>query len=249
MIKYHGTPITPKEVFLKSMKNKNVLIPFTEQRDLERAFKICDKILIDNGAYTIWRQQITIDWNEYYDWIDEIYDNISYFFIPDVIDGTEEENDLLIANYLKRYIECDNKKGIPVWHIDESLHRLQMLIDTFDYIAIGSSGEFRKLGTEKWHKRMNDAMSIICDKNGIPKVKIHMLRCLDYKIFLHYPFYSGDSTNLAQNHSIYNTIQGNRTKNIKPSNDGWIVVLRWIEKYNSPKKYTFKTYYETGDLF
>jgi len=239
MIKYHGTPITPKEVFFKSMNDKNVLIPYTCLQDLNKAFEVCNKIIIDNGAFTIWRKGINIEWNDYYDWIDSIYDKITNFFIPDVIDGTEKENDKLISNYLLRY-ENDHK-GIPVWHIDESLHRLSMLTDMFNYIAIGSAGEYRKLGTEKWHNRMDDAMTILCDKNGVPKVKIHMLRCLNSDIFLKYPFYSGDSTNLAQNHSRYNSEKG--------SNDGWKILLHKIEKYNSPKKYKFKNKIKQKSIF
>ncbi len=77
-------------------------------------------------------------------------------------------------------------------------------------------------------------MRVICNKDGFPMVKIHMLRCLNPKIFTKLPFFSGDSTNLAQNHSLYNTIKGNRKEKIEPSNDGWKIVMRWIEKYNSP---------------
>ncbi len=80
---------------------------------------------------------------------------------------------------------------------------------------------------------MNEAMKIVCDNTGKPKVKIHMLRCLNPKIFTQYPFYSGDSTNLARNHS----------------RDGWHQILSRIEKYNSPKNYKFKKYYETKCLF
>lgn len=239
MIKYHGTPITPKEVFNSSMINRCCLIPFTERRDFERAVKICRRIIIDNGAFTIWRKGICIDWNDYYDWIDDIYSDINNFFIPDVIDGSEEENNMLIEYYKKRYRA--DKKGIPVFHLNESLHRLVRLMEDFEYIAIGSSGKYNKLGTEKWHKRMNDVMAILCNIDGIPKVKIHMLRCLNPKIFTMYPFFSGDSTNLAQNHTIYNSEKG--------SNDGWKILLRNIEKYNSPVKYKFKTYYTQNTLF
>ena len=80
---------------------------------------------------------------------------------------------------------------------------------------------------------MNEVMKKVCDKDGYPKVKIHMLRCLNPDIFLLYPFYSGDSTGLAQNHS----------------RDGWRKIVANIEKYNSPEKYTFRKYYETGSLF
>ncbi len=240
MIKYHGTPITPKEVFNLSMLNKNVLIPYTEKRDFARAVKICNNILIDNGAFTVWRKKIKIDWNDYYKWIEEIYCDISYFFIPDVIDGTEEENNDLIKLFIDKYLNI-KEKSIPVWHINESFDRLINIMKEFDYIAIGSAGEYRDLGTKEWHDRMNDTMKILCDDKGVPKVKIHMLRCLNPDIFLRYPFHSGDSTNLAQNHSIYNSSKG--------SNDGWKIVLRNIERYDSPKKYIFKTYLKTGSLF
>ena len=247
MIKYHGTPLTPKSVFNQALLNRDCLIPFTRKDDLKKAFKICRRIIIDNGAFTVWRKGIDIDWNDYYNWIDGIYDDITNFFIPDVIDGTEEENNQLVANYLKKRLFNNfdkDKKGIPVWHIDESLHRLSMMMDSFDYIAIGSAGEFRKLDTEKWHKRMNDAMAIICDKNGVPKVKIHMLRCLNPKIFTQYPFYSGDSTSLAQNHNIYNTFT-----NGKSDNNGWKIILNRLERYNSPKSFSFKKYHEQMEMF
>ena len=67
-------------------------------------------------------------------------------------------------------------------------------------------------------------MRIICNSDGIPQTKIHMLRCLNPKVFTKYPFYSGDSTNLARNHS----------------RDGWQQILERIEKYNSPSFYKFR---------
>ena len=246
MIKYHGTPITPKEVFTMALIGKNCLIPFFDSRDLNRALEICDKVIIDNSAYSIHRSKRKVNWNDFYNWIEPFKNRIEFFFIPDVIDGTEEENNLLIDDYFKR----EETKGVPVWHLNESVNRLKYLMSKFDYIAIGSSGEFWKLNTLKWNKKMNEAMKVICNKNGTPKVKIHMLRCLNPDIFLKYPFYSGDSTNLAQNHSTYNSIEGDKEKGIAPSNDGWKVVINRIEKHNSPKKYNMnRTFFETNSLF
>ena len=42
MIKYHGTPITPKEVFYQALKNKNSLVSFANQQDLHKNLEICD---------------------------------------------------------------------------------------------------------------------------------------------------------------------------------------------------------------
>lgn len=226
MIKYHGTPITPKSVFKDAVSDKNVLISYAHSGDLNRALKYCNKICLDNGAFSFWTKGKTVDWTKYYQWVQENYDRIEFFIIPDVIDGTEEENDELLKN---------NKldKGIPVWHVAESFERLKRLMKDFDYIAIGSSGEFSELGTEQWHRRMNEVMKIVCDNKGVPKVKIHMLRCLNAKIFTQYPFHSGDSTNLARNHA----------------RDGWRQILGRIEKYNSPSWYKFKKYHEQLSLF
>ena len=231
MIKYYGTPITPKSVFKYVFENKerNVLIPFTQKQDFNKSLKYAKKIIIDNGAFTIWKRGGIIKWDDYYEWIYEIFEYIEFFLIPDVIDGTEIENDKLIKDYFSRNIS----KGVPIWHINESIERLEELISKFDYIAFGSAGEYSTLGTLEWNKKMNEAMMVCCDKNGIPIVKIHMLRCLNPKIFTKYPFYSGDSTNLARNHK----------------RDGVDNILSRIEKYNSPKKYYFKKYYKTKSLF
>jgi len=255
MIKYHGTPITPIDIFLQAVTNKNVLVSFANPQDINNAFANCNKVILDNGAFTTWKKRpirkyegafgrVIEDyydvrfwknyWEDYYSWVDK-HRNCVNFFIPDVIDGTEEENDFLISQYISKY--GYKGKGIPVWHVAESLERLEYLSEVFGYIAFGSSGEYSELGTYEWHKRMNEAMKVVCDENGKPKVKIHMLRCLNPKIFTRYPFYSGDSTNLARNH------------NIGDGKSQWKHILQRIEKYNSPEYYIFKKYYETKSLF
>ena len=229
MIKYHGTPITPVSIFKDCMKNRNVLISWANQQDLKNAIGYCNKIMLDNGAFTLWTKNKIVDWEKYYTWVNRNYEKIAHYIIPDVIDGTEEENDSLIKDFFKKVrfgygYHHLYKKAIPVWHLNESLDRLQRLMECFNYIAFGSSGEYSQIGTEKWHKKMNEAMKIVCDNNGRPKIKIHMLRCLNPKVFTKYPFYSGDSTNLARNHHIR----------------GHLNILKGIEKYNSPGFYKFK---------
>lgn len=242
MIKYYGTPLSPIKIFNEAMEGRNCLIPFPNPQDFKRAVKLCDKVILDNGAFTTWGrvkkgkiENINWDehWGKYYLWVEENISFIEFFFIPDVIDGTEEENDDLLQEFIDKYkYEKDGmkiiNKGVPIWHINESLERLDRLVKGYEYIAIGSAGEYATLGTFRWHRRMNEAMGVICSKDGTPKVKVHMLRCLNPKIFMMYPFYSGDSTGLAQNHS----------------RDGWENVVNRIEPFNSPKKYG-----ELGGLF
>lgn len=225
MIEYYGTPLTPKSKFVEYLTNRNSLVSFANQQDVEIAFENCDKVILDNGAFTMWTKGKKVNWDDYYKWV-ELYSNREFYFIPDVIDGSEDENDALLE---------DNpfSDGVPIWHIAESFDRLERLIDKYDFIAIGSSGEYSTLGTPKWHSRMDNVMKIICDEDGIPNVKIHMLRCLNPKIFTKYPFYSGDSTNLARNHK---------------RDGGWNIINR-IEKYNSPTRYKFRKNYEQQEFY
>lgn len=225
MIKYHGTPITPIKIFNEVVEGRNLLVSWANPQDLKRACNQAEKIILDNGAFTFWSKEKEANWDLYYQWITENSERLEYFFIPDIIDGTESENDELIREFYYKYSsENIYKKGIPVWHIHESFDRLQRLMSLFDYIGIGSSGEYSRLGTEKWHNRMNEAMKFLCCEDGYPKVKIHMLRCLDPKIFIKYPFYSGDSTNIARNHN----------------RKGWKPIMERIEAFDSPKYYKFK---------
>jgi hypothetical protein len=228
MIKYYGTPLSPVSVFDEALCGRNALIPFPRQDNMKRAIKICDKIILDNGAFSLWRSGKQPDWDRYYKWVNEVKEDIEFYLIPDVIDGSEQEN-----NDLLRECRDSSGKGVPIWHVNESLERLEAITKDFDYIAIGSAGDYAQLGTRKWHIKMNDAMRVLCDNDGFPKVKIHMLRCLDSRIFTRYPFYSGDSTSLAQNHKTF----------------GWKAIVDRVEKYDSPLFYEFKKYYETGSLF
>lgn len=220
MIKYFGTPVTPISVFIEHMTDKNVMISFFTKRDFPRACKYSAKIIIDNGAYSYFTQKLVPDWDKFYKWLEPNLSKINYFIIPDKIDGTEEENDALID-------DCPfTEKAIPVFHLHESTERLRMLSEKFNYIAFGSSGKYWSIGSYNWHKRMDELMRVICGKDGKPSVKIHMLRCLNKEIFLHYPFYSGDSTGFARNHSKY----------------GAEKILSRILPYNSPEVYSFKPY-------
>lgn len=216
MRKFFVTPITPLKVFNKYFINKNVVISFLRAEQYKQAVKNNCNIYFDNGAYTYFRKKIKPDWDKFYKFLEnKIYER---FFIPDIIDGTEEENNKLIQNLPKHL----KPKAIPVFHLHESNQRLIDLIQEWDYIALGSSGKYWKIGTLDWFLRMNELMKILCDEKGNPKVKIHMLRCLDEQIFTKFPFYSGDSSNFARNHH-------------SRDHDYLLKCLH----YNSPDKYIF----------
>ena len=88
--------------------------------------------------------------------------------------------------------------SVPVWHMHESLDRLEQLLE-FPRIALGSSGAYAKVGNDSWWKRMVEAMRIICGSDGVPKVKLHGLRMLDPGVFSKLPLASADSCYVSRN--------------------------------------------------
>ena len=153
--------------------------------------------------------------------------------IPDVIDGTEADNDALLE-------DCPLPKwfGAPVWHMHESLERLEQLANYYVRVCIGSSGEYATVGTNAWWSKMGQAMRVICDDMGRPICKLHGLRMLDPAIFTKFPFSSADSTNIARNVGIdKNWKNGNYPP---PTKEARAQVMRSrIEAHNAPAVWNF----------
>ncbi|EKY4114989.1 hypothetical protein AB7A53_005242 [Pseudomonas aeruginosa] len=196
MIHYHGTPIggtlSDKSRFLAG---RHALVPFPRQDDLGIVAETCQSFVFDNGAFTVWKQGGQLDVDGYLHWVDDWYRHpgFDWALIPDVIDGDEEANDRLLEQW------PTHLPGVPVWHLHESLERLQRLAGAWRTVAIGSSGNWRTPGTASWWKRISAAMGAICDEHGRPRCRLHGLRMLDPKIFSRLPFASADSTNAAVN--------------------------------------------------
>jgi hypothetical protein len=151
--------------------------------------------MLDNGAFSYWKTGKATDWDGYYAWCGQWLEHwTTWAVIPDIIDGTEQENDWLIREW------PFGDRGAPVWHMHESLDRLRFLVSEWPLVCIGSSGAFATIGSPAWKKRMSQAMATACDRRGVPFTRLHMLRGLAYSNGP-YPLYSADSTNIARHHA------------------------------------------------
>jgi hypothetical protein len=190
MIHYHGTPITPHRTLI-ALKGKHFFVSFWRPDNIGFVSEIAQSFAIDNGAFSAWTKGVKPDWEKYKDFVAEwSTPNCDFHIIPDDIEGTYQDNYKLIEKW-------DNRNGIPVWHLHEPLLYLLELAQEFPKICIGSSGEYAKVGDDRWWDRMDQALSLISIA-GRPITKIHGLRMLDNKL-RRIPFHSADSTNLAQN--------------------------------------------------
>lgn len=203
MIRYHGTPITPEAAAIHILKGRHGLISFANPKQVSLAAEVCQSFVLDNGAFTAWKSGVNPDWDKFEKWVREwiYHPGFDWFLIPDVIDGEEKENIDLINDFVKRFPNHKNRM-VPVWHLHESIEHLKNLSFMFDRIAIGSSGEFAKLKTQKWQERMEEIFETLCDDLGRPRVRVHGLRMMDPTIFSRFPFASVDSCNVARNIGI-----------------------------------------------
>lgn len=218
MIHYHGSPITPATAALRAISSGHSFVSFHHPEQLGLAIEVAQTFAIDNGAFSAWRSGKPItDWSRYYAWIAELhrYPSFDFAVIPDVIDGDEAANDALLAEWPWR--ERAPWVGAPVWHLHESLERLQRLSMAWPRICLGSSGEFATVGSARWYTRMSEAMDVLCDRDGRPICKIHGLRMLDPDVFTRFPFASADSTNIGQNVGIDSKWRGPYTPATKES--------------------------------
>lgn len=188
MIHYHVTPITPRSRLLE-MAGSSFCVSFADRRDVEVCHEIGQSVMLDNGAYSHWKEgKGTIDLDAYARWVEPWLDyRTTWCVVPDVIDGDEGENDLLLSLWFTRGLPFE--QCAPVWHLHESLDRLARLCAGYPRVCLGSSGQFARIGDERWNRRLCEAFNRICG-DGPPPTWLHMLRGLT--VASEYPFASAD---------------------------------------------------------
>lgn len=201
----HGTPISPNWLIEEICREaeRAFCVSYFRPDQVELVVRLAALVMFDNGAFSAWRKGIILDaayWRDFFDFIARWLPPSapgSWFVIPDVIDAGTQEQEALIR-------ECPADLlpfGAPVWHMDEPISRLLALIDRFDRVCIGSTAEYRTIGSVAWRRRMDEAWGEIDQTFGaVPE--LHMLRGMQCLLPGYgYPFSTVDSTDLGRNHN------------------------------------------------
>lgn len=198
MLHYHGSPITPETCALRVYRGRHAFISYAEPRQIELAASVCQSFAIDNGAFSLWKAGKAVDWDGYYAWSEKWlrHPACDWAVIPDVIEGSEAENDALIEQW------PHGDRGVPVWHLNESPERLARLARTWPRVALGSSAEWDVRRPSKCLERLAAVLPFITDAKGFPVTKLHGLRMLNPALTRYVPLASADSTNVARNIGI-----------------------------------------------
>jgi hypothetical protein len=206
----YGLPLAPRSA-LEHLAGKSFCVSYATRSDLGTQLNDAIRLvgdnqilMLDNGAFSLFKRGITSTSDEYLDgfeaWASSILDRCpqALAVVPDVIGGTEEQNAELVRTCALPIERC-----MPVWHLHESFDYLRYLLDAgFEWLAFGSSGQYWKPGTPEWHARIQAAFDCIAQwerESGELRPHIHMMRA---QSFAHlYAFDSSDSTNVAMNHN------------------------------------------------
>lgn len=204
MIHYHGTPITPHGMRLR-MAGKHFCVSFANPRDADWCLAHGQSVMWDNGAFTF-RKRGGLDPVAFAKWVEPRLGHPHWAVIPDVIDGTEQEQRDLIAGW-------PHPRGLsaPVWHMGLSIDWLLDLAGNWPRICFGSTQQFWEVGSDAWQRRADEAFNAM-ERRGL-RPWVHMLRGLALAGD-RWPFASADSVNVARNFKDTKTCPERMARNI-----------------------------------
>ena len=164
MKKYHGTPIGgSRQDTARFLVGRDALVPFPRRDDMGAVGEFCRSFVFDNGAFSVWKRGAVLDVQGFTDWCDEWHRHpgFDWALIPDVIDGTAEDNDALLTDWPAHI------RGVPIFHLHEPLERAERLANMYPIVALGSSGEGPTPGAARGASKVAAACSFSEDGNEI----------------------------------------------------------------------------------
>ena len=144
------------------------------------------ELFLDSGAFSVMSQGETIDIQQYITFIKEHEQHLAVYANLDVIGDPEGT----LKN--QRIMEAAGLHPLPCYHLGEPTRYLDMYVKDYDYIALGGIAKQKTETRVRWMDRL--FTEHICDKDGMPKVKVHGFGMTSIELMLRYPWYSVDST-------------------------------------------------------
>jgi hypothetical protein len=175
------------------MAGRCFCVSFAAPNDLRTVLRIGQSVMLDNGAFSAKTSGIPFDRDGFYKWIEPVLAHPHWGVVPDVIDGTVEEQREMVATWPFR-----REFGIPVWHLGLPISYLIELCDEWGRVCFGSAGKYWQIGTPAWCGRMDEAFNALVQAFGAQLPWVHGLRMLGQSDGP-WPLASADSTNTAQN--------------------------------------------------
>lgn len=143
-------------------------------------------LFLDSGAFSAWSQGVTIDIDEYIEFIKKNKQYIDIYAVLDVI------GDPAATMKNQKYMESKGLSPLPCFHYGEDLKYLKHYLKHYDYLALGGMVPISTGDLMAWLDNLFS--NFICDEQGMPRVKIHGFGLTAIPLLTRYPWYSVDST-------------------------------------------------------
>lgn len=143
-------------------------------------------LFLDSGAFSAWTQGVTIDIQQYIDFIKVNEYAISFYANLDVIGDPEGT----LAN--QRTMEAAGLTPVPVYHYGEPERYLRDYVRDYQYIAIGGMVGKPNKALQQWLDPL--WANHLVDGEGMPLCKVHGFGMTSLRLMLRYPWWSVDST-------------------------------------------------------
>lgn len=167
-------------------------VSYAAPQDLKTCLLIAQSVMFDNGAFSAKTRGLPFDRDGFYAWVEPHLGHPHWAVVPDVIDGTVEQQREMTKTWPFR-----REFGVPVWHLGLPIDYLLELCDQWGRVCLGSAGQYWQIGTPAWNGRMDEAFNAMARTFGrVPWV--HGLRMLGQAAGP-WPLASADSTNVGRN--------------------------------------------------
>lgn len=182
---------------LMTMKGRNFCVSFFEPRDADVCLQIGQSVMWDNGAFSVKTRGLEFDRDGFYAWVEPKLAHPHWAVVPDVIDGTVEEQRAMVKTWPFR-----KSLGLPVWHLGLPIDYLLELCDQWERVCFGSTAQYWDIGSDAWCRRMDEAFNALARTFGAQLPWVHGLRMLGQSSGP-WPLASADSVNVARNFKDY----------------------------------------------
>lgn len=163
-------------------------------------------IILDSGAYSIWRSGQKVDFQRYYDYCDIVKDKVLTCVNLDVIPGAwgrgaqpqeiEEACEVSFGRFVK--LKETGARIMPVYHQNDKLVWLDKLLDAgAEYIGISPTDSYPAAIRQKWLVDVHNYMV----KRGVKlnsKVFTHALGVFAPRVMRGVPLWSADASTLLR---------------------------------------------------
>lgn len=157
------------------------------------------RLMLDSGAFTVWRQGESIDLDRYIRFILSHERLFSSYVNLDVMPGqpgavrtpaqTEAAAEAGWANYLQ--MRESGLEPIHVFHMGERWYWLEKMIDEgCEYVGLSSNITLPVKQKRVW---LDECFGLLCGSKGYPEVKVHGFGITAVSLMLRYPWTTTDS--------------------------------------------------------